>query len=72
MSDNCPALILDPKPPFRFGHRNPIVPSPNSAPNSITEVSSARRWKSRRLTALAGAGGSSPAAARLAVRARRE
>ena len=37
MSASGPASIFDPKPPLRFGHRNAIVPSPNSAPNSITD-----------------------------------
>src|SRR5256885_15803031 len=61
MSLTEPALIFDPKPPRRFGHRKPTVPNPNSAENSSTEEIRARRWKSRRDTTGTGlAAGSAP------------
>ena len=61
MSFSEPALINEPKPPRRFGHRNAIVPPPNSAANTSTDVMSARRWKSRRDMTLTGLPGGASA-----------
>ena len=60
MSVSAPALISEPKPPLRFGHRKARVAPPNSAPKTASETSRAPRKKSRRETDLTGLGGSSP------------
>ena len=53
--------------PVRFGHRNAIVPRPNSAPNSRTDVSSDAAEEVAALHHVPGPGpASSPAAARFA------
>src|SRR4029450_1717128 len=54
VSSSSPALITDPNPPRRFGHRNAIVAPPNSAPNTNSDATSERRKNPRRLKGLAG------------------
>ena len=59
-------VITEPKPPFRFGHRNARRAPPNSALKTSSDVISDPRKKSRRETDFtdeAGAGGSPLAAA---------
>ena len=67
MSSSLPALITEPKPPRRFGHRNAIVAPPNSALNTSTDTTSERRKNSRRLTGLGAGGAGSPRMAALAA-----
>src|SRR5437763_16575507 len=54
MSETFPASIVDPNPPFRFGHRNASDAPPNSAPNTSIEATKERRKNSRRVTAGGG------------------
>src|SRR5437762_13651763 len=54
MSETFPASIVDPNPPFRFGHRNASDAPPNSAPNTSIEATRERRKNSRRVTAGGG------------------
>src|SRR5436305_547126 len=54
MLETFPASIVDPNPPFRFGHRNASDAPPNSAPNTSIEATKERRKNSRRVTAGGG------------------
>src|SRR5215211_1890573 len=67
ISSSLPALISDPNPPRRFGHRKAIVAPPNSAVNTSSEATSERRKNSRRLTGLGAGGAGSPSRAAVAA-----
>src|SRR5881397_3749617 len=59
MSASLPAVITEPNPPFRLGHRNASVAPPNSAAKTPRDDRSDRRKNSRRVTGFGALAGTS-------------
>ena len=64
MSSSLPTVTFEPKPPPAFGHRNPMIATPNAPSPADIRIVLARLKNWRRLTPIASASGGTNGAGR--------